>query len=279
MAAAKSSGAPAEQAKRLAGVLRRLAMADAAARVRATNALIPGLNTLLEQTRNALMAQTVSHETLPEDLKRDWVAPPNIFRVQAFPKGDSNDAAVLARFTQAVRAVAPDATGTPIIIEESGRTIVNAFIEAGILSFLAIAALLTLALRSARDVALAVSPLVLAGALTLATCVVADIPLNYANIIALPLLFGMGVAFDIYFVAAWRSGARGLLASPLTRAVILSAGTTASAFGTLSLSSHPGTASMGELLLISLGWILAAVLFFLPALMQRVAPDAGLRER
>ena len=276
-AAAKASGAQADQARRLAGVLRRLAMADAAARGRATNALIPGLKTLLEQTRNALMAQTVSYETLPDDLKRDWVSDSGIYRVEAFPRGDSNNAAVLARFTAAVRALAPDATGTPIIIEESGRTIVNAFIEAGLLSFLAIAALLALTLRSARDVGLALAPLVLAGALTLATCVVVGIPLNYANIIALPLLFGIGVAFDIYFVAAWRSGARGLLASPLARAVILSAGTTASAFGTLSLSSHPGTASMGALLLISLGWILVSVLFFLPALLERVAPNAGLK--
>jgi hypothetical protein len=275
-AAAKEAGAPAQRAHRLAMVLQRLADAEPAARVRATNALIPGLNTLLEQTRNALMAEMVSYETLPDDLKRDWISPSGEFRVQAFPRGDSNDAAVLARFTRAVRAVAPDATGTPIIIEESGRAIVNAFIEAGILSFLTIAALLALTLRSARDVGLALSPLVLAGALTLATCVVVRIPLNYANIIALPLLFGIGVAFDIYFVTAWRSGARGLLASPLARAVILSAGTTASAFGTLSLSSHPGTASMGALLLISLGWILAAVLFFLPALLQYFAPKAGL---
>jgi hopanoid biosynthesis associated RND transporter like protein HpnN len=261
-AASKDPGDPAQQAHRLALVLQRLAAADAAARVRATNALIPGLNTLLEQTRNALMAETVSYETLPEDVKRDWISPSGEFRVQAFPKGDSNNADVLTRFTNAVRAVAPDATGTPIIIEESGRTIVNAFIEAGVLSFFTIAALLALILRSARDVALAVSPLVLAGALTLATCVVVGIPLNYANIIALPLLFGIGVAFDIYFVAAWRSGARGLLAVTARTAVILSAGTTASAFGTLSLSSHPGTASMGALLLISLGWILFAVLFF-----------------
>jgi uncharacterized protein len=90
------------------------------------------------------------------------------------------------------------------------------------------------------------------------------------------LLFGIGVAFDIYFVVAWRSGARGVLASPLGRAVLLSAATTASAFGTLTLSSHPGTSSMGALLLISLGWILVAVLVFLPALLARFAAEAGL---
>jgi uncharacterized protein len=91
--------------------------------------------------------------------------------------------------------------------------------------------------------------------------------LNFANVIALPLLFGIGVAFNIYFVMAWRNGQMELLQSSLTRAVIFSAATTASGFGSLWLSSHPGTASMGELLMISLAWTLATTLFFLPALM------------
>jgi uncharacterized protein len=277
-AAAKGTGAPTEQARRLAGQFERLAAADAAVRARAANALVPGLNTMLEQTRNALQPQPVSFETLPRDLVRDWVSPKGAFRVQAFPKGNGTDARTLAPFTQAVRAVAPQATGTPIVIEESGRTIVNAFIEAGLLSLLTIALLLFLVLRRLRDMALALIPLVLAGILTLASCVLLRISLNYANIIALPLLFGIGVAFDIYFVAAWCSGERRLLASPLARAVILSAGTTASAFGTLSLSSHPGTASMGVLLLISLGWILAAVLLFLPALLAKIVPEGCLPE-
>jgi hypothetical protein len=102
--------------------------------------------------------------------------------------------------------------------------------------------------------------------------------MNFAHIIALPLIFGIGVAFDIYFVMAWRSGMHRLLQSPLTRAVILSAGTTASGFGTLWVSSHPGLASMGELLAISLAWILITVLFLLPALLAQAAARGGMPE-
>ena len=111
------------------------------------------------------------------------------------------------------------------------------------------------------------APLVLAGLLTLATCVLLGLKLNFANVIALPLLLGIGVAFNIYFVVAWRHGQRCFLASSLTRAVIFSAATTASGFGTLWLSVHPGTASMGELLMISLGWVLVTTLFLSPALL------------
>jgi uncharacterized protein len=95
------------------------------------------------------------------------------------------------------------------------------------------------------------------------------LPLNFANIIALPLLLGVGVAFKIYYVTAWRAGRTNLLQSSLTRAIFFSALTTATAFGSLWLSSHPGTASMGKLLALSLVATLAAVLLFQPALMGK----------
>ena len=85
----------------------------------------------------------------------------------------------------------------------------------------------------------------------------------------MPLLFGVGVAFNIYFVMAWRAGETALLQSSLMRAVVFSALTTATAFGALWLSSHPGTASMGRLLMISLGWELLVTLLFRPALLAR----------
>jgi len=223
-----------------------------------------------------LTPQPVSLAKLPSDLRRDWVTADGKYRIQVFPKGNANNNAIIQEFTRQVRIIAPEATGAPISIQESGRTIVRAFIQAGVLSFLSIALLLALALRRWADVAIALAPLVLAGVVTLGTCVLIGLRMNFADIIALPLIFGIGVAFDIYFVMAWRSGMRRLLQSPLTRAVILSAGTTASAFGTLWLSSHPGLASMGELLAISLAWILATVLFILPALLAQATFRGGM---
>ena len=94
-------------------------------------------------------------------------------------------------------------------------------------------------------------------------------PLNYANIIVLPLLLGIGVAFDIYFVMRWRAGLGGPLQSSTARAVLFSALTTVTAFGSLALSSHPGTAEMGRLLTIALGYVLLCTLIVLPALQGR----------
>lgn len=275
-AADNTNTVPAKNARRLAGALERIAKAGRATRARAEEALVPGLNTMLNEVRATLQPYPVTAKTLPPDLIRDWVSPAGFYRIQVAAQTTKTDNATLRKFTHAVQQIAPGATGEPLSIQKSGRTIVRAFLQAGVLSFIVITILLALTLRSATMVAIALGPLVLAGIATLATCVVIGLQLNYANIIALPLLLGIGVAFDIYFVMAWRSGTRNLLGSALTRAVVLSAGTTASAFGTLWISSHPGTASMGELLAISLAWILVIVLFLLPSLLDFTVPNIEL---
>jgi hopanoid biosynthesis associated RND transporter like protein HpnN len=265
--AASDGSASSRDARALAGTLEKLARGGLAARQRAEAALVPGLKTLLAQMAASLQASEVSVASMPADMQRDWVAKDGTARIQVFPKDTTGSNVALNAFSKAVMRVAPDATGAPISIRQSGTTIVTAFEQAGALSFVVITLLLWLVLRRWRDVMYTVIPLLLTGLLTIGTAVAIGLQLNFANVIALPLLFGIGVAFNIYFVMAWRSGHANLLQSSLTRAVIFSAATTASGFGSLWLSSHPGTASMGELLMISLAWTLATILFFMPALM------------
>jgi hypothetical protein len=265
---------PAQAARRLAGALETLAGKGKVTLATAEKALVPGLTTTLERLRATLSPQPVDINTLPADLKADWVAKDGRARVQASPKGDANDRATLRRFAAAVRTIAPRATGAPITMEESGRIIVGAFAEAGLLSLFAVVLLLMVALRNWVDVALTLGPLLAACVLTFATCTLLGLPLNFANIIVLPLLLGIGVAFHIYFVMASRAGGHDFLQSSLSRAVLFSALTTATGFGTLWLSKHPGTASMGELLMISLGWTLT-ILVCLPALLDMAKTEKG----
>jgi hypothetical protein len=150
---------------------------------------------------------------------------------------------------------------------KSGDTVVVSFLEAGAYALLSIALILWIVLRRFGDVLLTLIPLLIAGVVTLEICVLIGMPLNFANIIALPLLLGVGVAFKIYYIMAWRAGRTDLLQSSLTRAVIWSALTTATAFGSLWLSQHPGTSSMGKLMALSLICTLCAAVLFQPALM------------
>jgi predicted RND superfamily exporter protein len=141
---------------------------------------------------------------------------------------------------------------------------------AGAIALVAIALLLLAVLRRVHDVLLVLAPLILAGLLTLGTSVVLGLPLNFANIIALPLLLGIGVAFDIYFVMRWRAGSSDLLQSSTAQAILFSALTTGTAFGSLALSNHPGTSEMGKLLTLALLYTLLCTFFVLPALLGPV---------
>ena len=267
-AAAGDQNSPAAaQARRLATALTALAKAPPAVRDEANRVLAAPLMTTLRQVRDLLSAEHVTLDTLPPSLKSAWVAPDGEVRIEVAPSGDGNDNAVLHRFVDAVRTVAPQATGAPIFIVEAAATVVKAFLQAAVWSLASIALILFVALRRWRDVALTLVPLLVAIIVTLEICVAIGLKLNFANIIALPLLLGVGVAFKIYYVMAWRAGEHNFLQSSLTRAVFFSACTTATAFGSLWFSHHPGTSSMGKLMALSLVTTLSAAVLFQPALL------------
>ncbi|WJR80704.1 MMPL family transporter [Bradyrhizobium sp. NP1] len=263
----KGSGAVA--ARRLADALSKLADSSEDTRNKAQAIFVTPLNIVLDQLKDSLQAQPVSLKTLPPDIVNAWKAKDGLIRVEVLPKGDPNDNDNLRHFANAVLAAQPTAIGGPVSILKSGDTVVKAFIHAGIYALVVIGLLLWITLRRITDVAMTLVPLLVAGAVTLEICVLIGLPLNFANIVALPLLLGIGVAFKIYYVVAWRSGRTNLLQTSLTRAIFFSALTTATAFGSLWLSSHPGTSSMGKLLALSLLTTLAAVLLFQPALMGK----------
>ncbi len=265
----KTPGPGADAAKRLSAAMTALAKADEASRQRAEVAFVQPLKIALGDLHNLLKAQEVTRDNLPRDMVDQWVTPDGRARIEVAPSGNGNDNATLREFAHDVQSVEPEATEGPISILEARRTIIKAFLEAGAWALLSIAVLLWITLRRLGDVLLTLIPLLVAGVVTLEICVFINLPLNFANIIALPLLLGVGVAFKIYYIMAWREGQTKLLQSVLTRAVTFSACTTATAFGSLYFSSDPGTSSMGKLLAISLLTTMTAAAFFQPVLMGK----------
>ncbi len=266
-AAGTQTGPGAIAAKRLADGLAKVADGDEALRARAQAAMISPLNVALDELRDYLEAQPVSFETLPPEIASGWITKDGRAKIEVLPKGDPNDNDTLRKFAAAVQAAEPNAIGGPISILESGRTMIKSFFEAGIWALGSIALLLWVVLRRFGDVLLTLIPLVMAGVVTMELMVILGMQFNFANIIALPLLLGLGVAFKIYYIMAWRAGQTNLLQSSLTRAVVFSAFTTATAFGSLWLSSHPGTSSMGKLMALALVTTMCAAVLFQPVLM------------
>jgi hopanoid biosynthesis associated RND transporter like protein HpnN len=267
--ARNQTGPGPDAARRLSAALSTLARSNQEARSRAEAAFLPPLQAALVGLQASLQPQPVTPDSLPPELRRAWIAPDGQARVAISPKGDPNDNEAMRTFARAVLAVEPRAIDGPISVTEAGDTVVNSFIQAGLWALLSIGILLWIVLRRFGDVLLTLIPLLLAGVVTLEVCVLIGLPLNFANIIALPLLLGVGVAFKIYYIMAWRSGQTNLLQTSLTRAVIYSALTTATAFGSLWFSSHPGTSSMGKLMALSLVCTMAAAVLFQPVLMGK----------
>jgi len=251
----------------IADDLRKLAAASGPVLVTVDQMLTRFLPSELDQLRDALGARPVSLQSIPPVLARDWTLPDGRARVQVVPKPLAGSTIGLREFVDAITAIAPDAGGPAVTIEATSATIIGSFRAAAIAALIAITAILFVALRRVLDVSLVLAPLLLSALMTVVVVVLLPLLLNYANIIALPLLLGVGVSFNIYFVMNWRAGRTSVLGSATARAILFSALTTGTAFGSLALSRHPGTASMGTLLLISLGCTLVASLVFIPALL------------
>jgi predicted RND superfamily exporter protein len=225
----------------------------------------------LEQLDRAMTAAPVTIDNLPPQLRRHWVTPDGKYRVEAISKEDRGKGKVdVANFVDRMAAIDPGATGPAVANVGAGRAVTDAMIKATIYAILAIAVLLLVVLRDTVDTALTILPLVLAGLLTASTAAVLGIPMNFANIITLPLILGIGLAGCSHLLLRAREeGPNAHLwetSTPL--ATVIAAASTVTSFGSLTLSAHKGTQSMGILLAIAVFWSLVATLLVLPALLE-----------
>jgi hypothetical protein len=281
IAAVPRAGAAAPSVARLAAALDAFAAGGLdEARLAALEAdLVGSLPKRLAALRLALSAGPVTFADLPESLRQREISPTGRVRLEVVPKRDLRDNRELRRFVTEVTGAVPNATGGPVIELRAGDAILDAFATASAIALLLIVVMLAAILRNAADVLVMLAPLALAGALTGGISVAAGISFNYANIIVLPLLLGLGVASGIYLVLRARKE-RGLamLRTTTPRAVLFSALTTIASFASLALSPHWGTASMGLLLFIAIGVNLLCYLVMLPALLAHVGARRARRE-
>jgi len=224
----------------------------------------------IDRLKRTLDAAPVALKDLPVEILQRYLAPNGRARVQVYPSENLEDPEALRRFVKAVRKIAPDATDSPVEILEAGRAVINSVVTAALISVIAVTLMVFVFLRSTRDTLLVLIPLVLAALYTVAATVLLSMPFNFANVIVLPLLMGLGVANGIHLVSRSREEKSGAAAFSTTtpRAVIFSSLTTIASFGSLAVSSHRGTASMGELLMLSIGLTLVCMLVVLPSLMR-----------
>jgi hopanoid biosynthesis associated RND transporter like protein HpnN len=252
--------------------LEALAALDAAGLARLERAALARVPAMLADLDARLAAGALAWDDLPGSLRDRLVADDGRRLLRVLPAEDTSAAPALARFVEGVRAVAPAATGRPVVEWGVGRIVVEAFATALGGAVLVVALLLLAVLRRPRAVLLVMAPLGLSALTVLAVTVLAGMPLNMANVLVLPLVFGLGVDSGIHVVRRWldTGSASALAATSTPRAVLLSALTTLGTFAALALSPHRGTASIGVLLAVAIVALLVTTLVLLPALLRRL---------
>ena len=232
--------------------------------------LIGGLAGRLHSLNTALSATEITE--LPTALSDRWFSKQQQYLLEIYPRENLQNNLALKRFTEQLQAKFPTATGGPIISIEAGNAVVSAFRQAFLFALLAISALLLLLLKPRKDAVLIIIPLLIAASLTVTATVLLRLPLNFANIIALPLLLGIGVDSGIHILHRHRNApptSGNILETSSARAVFVSGLTTIFGVGNLALSPHLGTASMGKLLTIGISMTLICTLILLPSLLTQ----------
>jgi predicted RND superfamily exporter protein len=234
--------------------------------------LADGLLPLLKPLREAALSVTI--DDVPAELRRAWLAPDGTARLEVLPAGDVTQGGRMEAFAESVHKVAPGATGLPMLIVGAAEVVRQSFVQAVLITAVSIIAVIAFVRRRMSDVILVVTPLALASIWTVAAAALIDLPFNFANVIAIPVLLGVGVASSIHIVARARESA-GLakevrtkfLLTSTPRAVLLTDANTALAFGALAISPHRGLFSLGVLLAVAITLSMLASLIVLPAIL------------
>lgn len=243
--------------------------------------LLMNLSFVLNQLRRALKAEAFGVQDLPKDLRSRYVAKDGRYRIEVSPRYNITENENLELFVDEVRAIAPNSIGSPVMILESGRVIIQAFKEATLYAVILITIIIVIMLRSFSETLLILVPLGLAVLYTASASVLLDIPLNFANVIVVPLILGVGVDIGVHFIHRFHTdppSSGNILMTSTARGVFYSALTTLVSFGSLAFSAHRGTASMGQLLVLCMSFMLISTLIVLPALLKLFKGHRGYPE-
>lgn len=232
-----------------------------------------------EQIEGVFNPAPIVVEDLPPGLLTGWIADTSDGRkyaLEIYPKTPADvtgplDPRFLGPFIEQMREVDPGVTGVIVQIYESGRLIWQSYLQAGVLALIVVFVLIWIDFRSLRDSMLCMVPVAVGFAVTFGVMYLAGMTINPANIIVLPLMFGIGVDAGVHMIHRDRMnpGVRPLgLTSGTGKAISLTSYTTMIGFGSMMIASHRGIVSLGFVMCLGIGMTLVACWTVVPALLE-----------
>jgi hypothetical protein len=225
----------------------------------------------LHRLRNVSTPTPIALEDLPGDFRARYVSPSGKWLLEIFAKDCLWDFAPLEDFTRRIQSVDADATGKPFTTVEGLRAMKNGFQWAGFYALIVIVIVLFADFRGLYNTLIALTPLVMGIVLSLGIMALCGLSLNPANMIAFPLILGVGVDNGVHVLHDYllrRADGKSTISYPIGRGVLVKALTTMIGFGTLMISSERGLASLGFILTLGVGCCMLTALVFLPAVLK-----------
>jgi predicted RND superfamily exporter protein len=233
-------------------------------------ALIGWRDELLAFLREATRAEPPSPENLPAELRERFFTRSGKPLGFLFPSGSVFDPHELERYVGASLRVSDDAIGFPFMFRKMSNRITTGFYRAVIVGAVLVFVILLIDLRNLRHAVLAAAPLAIGVVWALGTMRLLGLSFNFANLVAMPLIVGVGIDNGVHVIHRVRlEGSAGMdvVLRHTGRAILISSLTTMIGFGSLSLASHRGLESLGVLLLLGVGSCLVASIVVLPNLL------------
>jgi uncharacterized protein len=239
-----------------------------------SNGAFTNLQKNMEMLRTQKADRGLTLADLPPQLKTLYVSRNNKILLQVYGKKDLWERAPDVEFTDAVLKVAPQATGTPILNDTLTEYLRVSYLHAAGWAFVAIVVLIFLHFQSFKYLLLTLAPLVLAVLWRTGAMVWLGLEFNPANIVTLPLIIGIDVAFGVYIIDRYREdGKLSIFAGSTGKAIIMSSLTSLFGFSSLLISDYTGMFSLGELMSLGIAIGLVTAIFFLPQLLALIHPS------
>jgi len=221
----------------------------------------------LEDLRVASRTDPPAPQDLPAEARDHFVKRDGRFFAYVYPKGDVFDPPFLDRFVAASRNLSADALGFPIVFRSMTGRITSGFHQAATAAGILVLLLLYAKFGNVKDTFLALIPKLMGVVWMMGGMRLLDLSYNFANLVAIPLILGVGIDTGVHIVHRMRlegEGGMTLVLRHTGRAILIAGLTTMLGFGSLALASHRGLASLGTVLLLGLGSCIVTATIVLP---------------
>ncbi len=222
----------------------------------------------LKSLRDAAETAPPDFRDLPESLVARFHSSSGKHVLKVYGRGDIWDRPTLEAFVADLRTVDPEVTGEPLQAFEASREMKESYQTAMLYAFIGSCIVLALDFRRISSVLLALLPLGVGMLQMFGLMGWLGVPLNPANMIVLPLIFGIGIDEGVHIIHDYRgqSGAY-RMSNSVAVSVLLSSLQEIVGFGSLMVSEHQGLQSLGRVLTLGMFCSMLTSLVMLPALL------------